>query len=595
MGNNNKKVIILPYSLSVRELAGLLETNTVTVIRILMGNGVMANINQTIDFDTAAIVSTELGFEPKLQEEETRAEEDEGEIPQWRRTIMGENERDLEERPPVITILGHVDHGKTTLLDAIRKTRVAIGEVGGITQHIQAYQVVHENKLITFVDTPGHAAFSQMRARGAQGADIVILVVAADDGVQSQTREALSHAKAAQVPIIVAITKIDKVDANIDLVKTQLADLGLTPDDWGGKTFFVPVSAKTNKNLDELLATILVVAESLMIKANPKGTCMGTVVEARLDPKQGHMVTLLVQNGTLKVGDVVVAGEGTGKLKAITDQRNKRINKVGPSTPAMVMGLDALPSAGDIFKVVATEREGRQIVAARRNEREAKRFNRRATLEEVFQRMKAGETKELRLLLKSDVQGSLDPIIVELEKLGKNHPEIQVKVLHADAGNISESDVMLAAASEAIVLGFNVEIDNGARRLAEVEGVSVRIYKIIYRLIEDVEMALTGMLEPELVEKVVGRANVLAVFKVSKGGAAAGCRILEGEFQRNGRIRVLRGGKEVFSGEIASIRRERDEVREVRSGMECGITVKDFQDFLPNDVLESFVMERFGG
>jgi len=594
MGKKEDKNIQLPYSITVRELAGLLDTSAVQVIKILMSNGVMASINQTIDFDTAAVVATELGFEPQLEQEEEVVEEV-GEMPLWRRVILTEDSKNLSARPPVITILGHVDHGKTTLLDAIRNTDVAGGEVGGITQHIGAYQITHNGRALTFLDTPGHAAFSSMRARGAQGADIVVLVVAADDGVQPQTREAANHAKAAQVPIIVALNKIDKADANQDRVKRQLSEIGLQPDEWEGNTFVMPVSAKGRIGLEDLLETILLVADNLTIKANPKGQCIGTVVEARLEKGRGPLATMLVQNGTLKVGDVVVAGEAVGKIKAMFDQRQKRVTKAPPSTPVVVMGLSSLPEAGDLFQVVPSEKEGRLMVAERKAEREAKKNVKRATLEELFDRYKSGESKELRLILKADVQGSLEPITNELDKLSKQQKDISVKVLHAETGNVTESDIMLAAASNAVVMGFAVGIDQGARRLADTEGVSIRLYNIIYRLVEDVEKALKGLLEPELVERVIGKAAVLAVFKVSKGGTAAGCRILDGEFRRNAPVRLMRAGQEVITTEISSIRREKDDVREVREGMECGITFKNFEEFEVGDLLECFVMEKFGG
>ena len=594
MGKKEDKNIQLPYSIIVRELAGLLDTSAVQVIKILMSNGVMASINQTIDFDTAAVVATELGFEPQLEQEEEVVEEV-GEMPLWRRVILTEDSKNLSARPPVITILGHVDHGKTTLLDAIRNTDVAGGEVGGITQHIGAYQITHNGRALTFLDTPGHAAFSSMRARGAQGADIVVLVVAADDGVQPQTREAANHAKAAQVPIIVALNKIDKADANQDRVKRQLSEIGLQPDEWEGNTFVMPVSAKGRIGLEDLLETILLVADNLTIKANPKGQCIGTVVEARLEKGRGPLATMLVQNGTLKVGDVVVAGEAVGKIKAMFDQRQKRVTKAPPSTPVVVMGLSSLPEAGDLFQVVPSEKEGRLMVAERKAEREAKKNVKRATLEELFDRYKSGESKELRLILKADVQGSLEPITNELDKLSKQQKDISVKVLHAETGNVTESDIMLAAASNAVVMGFAVGIDQGARRLADTEGVSIRLYNIIYRLVEDVEKALKGLLEPELVERVIGKAAVLAVFKVSKGGTAAGCRILDGEFRRNAPVRLMRAGQEVITTEISSIHREKDDVREVREGMECGITFKNFEEFEVGDLLECFVMEKFGG
>lgn len=593
MGTDNKKIIQLPYTQTVRDLAAALSTSAVQVIKILMANGVMASINQQVDFDTAAVVATELGFEPQMEQEEEVVEEV-GELPLWRQLIADEDPALLEDRPPVVTILGHVDHGKTTLLDAIRDTDVAGGEVGGITQHIGAYQVKHKDRVITFLDTPGHAAFSSMRARGAQGADIVILVVAADDGVQPQTREAANHAKAAQVPIVVALNKIDRAEANPDRAKRQLADIGLQPDEWEGDTFVVPVSAKEKLNLEDLLETIILVADNLTIKANPKGKCIGTVVEAKLDKTTGPMATLLIQNGTLKVGDVVIAGEGYGKVKAMFDQRRKRIGKGTPSTPVVIMGLNALPEAGDLFQVVPNEREARAIVAERRAVREAKQHSKRATLEELFSRVKAGELRELRLILKADVQGSLEPIVNSIDELSKKEKDIRIKVLHAETGNITESDIMLAAASDAVVLGFDVDTDQGARRLAETEGVSIRLYNIIYRLLEDLEKALKGLLEPEMVEKVTGKAQVLALFRVSKGGTAAGCRVTSGEIRRNCQIRVKRNNEEIFSGEVLSIKREKEDVREVREGMECGITIKNFQGYEVGDVIEGFVIEQFG-
>lgn len=595
MSNDGKKTITLPYSLSVRELANQLDTSAVQVIKILMSNGVMASINQQIDFDTAAVVATELGYTPQVQQEEEVQEEETGEVPLWRRVILEEDPAKLVDRPPVITILGHVDHGKTTLLDAIRHTNVAEGEAGGITQHIGAYQVTHNGRLITFLDTPGHAAFTSMRARGAQGADIVVLVVAADDGVQPQTREAANHAKAAKVPIIVALNKIDKPDANPDLVKRQLAEIGLQPDEWEGDTFVVPVSAKMKQGLDDLLETILLVADNMMIKANPKGKCIGTVVEAKLEKTTGPMATLLVQNGTLRVGDVVVAGESWGKIKAMFDQRNKRIKEAPPSTPVVIMGLDQLPEAGDLFQVVSSEREARQIVQERIAQREAKRSAKRATLEELFARFKSGETKELRLILKADVYGSLEPIVNSLEELGKKEKDMAINVLHAEAGNITESDVMLAAASDAIILGFNVESDQDVRHIAENEGVSIRIYNIIYRLLEDVEKALKGLLEPEMVENVIGKAEVLATFRISKSSIVAGCRVLEGEIRRNASVRVIRDDQVIHTGEVASLKREKDDVREVRAGMEFGIAIKNFNDVKIGDIIECFVMEQFGG
>ncbi len=594
MGDDGNKILQIPYSLTVRELGVLTNESAIKVIKILMANGVMASINQQIDFETAAVVASELGFEPEMEHTEEVVEKI-GELPLWRKLIADEDPSLLENRAPVVTILGHVDHGKTTLLDAIRHTDVASGEAGGITQHIGAYQVVHNDHQITFLDTPGHAAFSAMRARGAQGADIVVLVVAADDGVKPQTKEAANHAKAANVPIIVALNKTDKSDANPELAKTQLSEIGLVPDDWDGDTIVVPVSAKNKEGLDDLLEAILLVADTREIQANPKGQCIGTVVEANLDKNTGPMATLLVQNGTLKVGDVVISGESQGKIKAMFDQRNKRVTKVGPSTPVVVMGLNTLPDAGDLFQVAENEKKARSIVAERKLDREEKRSTKRVTLEELFAKYKSGMAKELCLILKADVQGSLEPIINELNNLDKVDKELTVKILHAETGNVTESDVMLAAASEAIVIGFAVTADAASRRLAETEGVSIRLYEIIYRLIEDIEKALQGLLEPEMVEKTIGKANVLAVFQVSKQGNAAGCKVVSGELRRNAKVRVLRDGKEIFSGDMAALKREKDDAKEVREGMECGISIKNFSDFQAGDEIEGFIIEKFGG
>jgi len=594
MGEDGKKNIEIPYSLTVRELAVLVDNSPIQVIKVLMANGVMASINQQIDFDTAAVVATELGFEPQLEQTEDEVKEV-GEVPLWRRLIEDEDPALLENRPPIVTILGHVDHGKTTLLDAIRHTDVAGGEAGGITQHIGAYQIERNKRLITFLDTPGHAAFTAMRARGAQGADIVVLVVAADDGVMPQTREAANHAKAAQVPVIVALNKIDKPDANLELAKRQLSEIELTPDEWDGDTIVVPVSAKQKQGLEDLLEAILLVADNNTIKANSGGHCIGTVVEAELRKTTGPMVTLLVQNGTLKLGDIVVAGESYGRLKAMFDQRSQRIKEAAPSMPVVVMGLNDLPQAGDLFQIVGSEKEARAIVEKRKEEQKSRQHSKRATLEELFANYKSGQAKELRIILKADVQGSLEPIINSLEDIGKQQKEINVNILHAETGNVTESDVILAAASDAIVFGFNVSADVSSRRLADTEGVSIRIYEIIYRLLEDVEKALKGLLEPEMVEKQIGRANVLAMFKVSKHGTAAGCRVIDGELKRNAHVRVLRDNKAIFTGEMASLKREKEDVRDVREGMECGVALKGFSEFEIGDVLECFVIEKFGG
>ena len=592
MSDNQIKKIILPFNISVRDLAEELEASPIDVIKVLMANGVMASINQTVDFDTAAVVASELGFEPELEKIEEETVEEKGEVPLWRRVIADEDEEDLKSRPPVITILGHVDHGKTTLLDAIRHANVAGGEEGGITQHIGAYQVEHKGRKITFLDTPGHAAFTSMRARGAKGADIVILVVAADDGVMPQTREAASHAKAARVPIIVALNKMDLASANPELVKRQLSEIDLVPDDWDGDTIIVPVSATKKKGLDDLMEAILLVADNNEIKANPNGEVLGTVVEAELDRFRGVMATLLLQNGTIEVGDTILAGSVHGRIKAMFDFLGNRIKKAGPSTPIAVMGLSGVPKAGDTFRVVESEKEARAIVEEIESQKDIQYMTHRATLEDLFASLQKGETQELRLIVKADVQGSLEPVVNSIKDIDEKQPEVSIEILHQETGNISESDVMLATASNAIVIGFAVEADNAAERLAEKEGVSIRLYTIIYRLIEDIDKALKGMLEPEMVEKTIGQAKVLATFQVSRFKVAAGCRVIDGEIRRNGIIRVVRGSKILFSGAIGSLKRGKDDVREVREGFECGIALKQFHEFEEGDLLECYIMEE---
>jgi translation initiation factor IF-2 len=586
--NGNK--IELPANIVIRDLASRIGKSPIDLIKKLMSNGVMATINQTIDFDTAAIVVGEYGFEAILETVNEVEKEEVGEIPHWRQMIAGETSSLLKPRPPVVTILGHVDHGKTSLLDAIRQTEVAAGEAGGITQHIGAYQVEKKGRLITFLDTPGHAAFTQMRARGAQGADIVVLVVAADDGVMPQTREAIAHAKAARVPLLVALNKVDKANANPDRVKQQLAELELVPDDWGGTTMVVPVSAKQHKGIDDLLEGILLVADSSEIKANPGGKVIGTVIEAELDKAKGVMATLLVQNGTLEAGDIVVAGTAYGKLRAITDYKGKTIKKAGPSTPIAVMGLSGMPSAGDIFQVVKSEKEARSIVSERAEAAKTlSQTKKKVSLEDLFANVQAGEAKGLNLIIKADVQGSLDPIVNELNKLGEG--EIGLHILHAETGNIGNNDVMLASASKAIIIGFNVQADVDGRRLAEKEGVDIRLYEIIYRMTEDIEKALSGMLKPKLVEKTIGRAQVLDVFSASKFGKVAGCKVVEGELKRGARVRLFRAADMIYEGDLSSLRHEKDDVKEIRQGYECGVGFKSFNDIQPGDQLICYVVE----
>ena len=589
--NGNGSRIELPASIAVRDLAQMIEKSPIEIIKKLMTNGVMATINQPVDFDTAAIVVAEYGFEAAPETVAEVVKEEVGEVPLWRRMIAGEEASQLKARPPVVTILGHVDHGKTSLLDAIRQTDVAAGEAGGITQHIGAYQVELKGRTISFLDTPGHAAFTAMRARGAQGADIVILVVAADDGVMPQTKEAIAHAKAARVPIVVALNKVDKPNANPERVKQQLAEQELVPDDWGGQTLVVSVSAKQKQGISDLLEGVLLVADNADIRANPNGKVIGTIIEGELDKSKGVVATLLVQNGTLQAGDIVVAGTTYGRIKAMNDYRGKPVKKAGPSTPALVMGLSDVPSAGDIFEVVESDREAREIVTERLEAIKKKSQERKkVSLEDLFTAYEKGEAKSLNLVLKADVQGSLEPILNELDKLGKG--EIAINVLYSETGNIGENDVMLASASKAIILGFSVQAEVPARRLAETEGVDVRLYDIIYRLTEDIEKALKGMLAPEFVEKHIGKAQVLKVFGISKIGKIAGCRVLEGELRRNGKVRMKRGADIVFEGDLSSLKHEKEDVREVRTGFECGVGFRNFHDIEPGDIIECYVLEK---
>lgn len=590
MSENGHTTIELPTSLTVRELAERIEASPIDVIKQLMANGVMANINQQIDFDTAAIVIAEFGYEAQPQAAPLAEAEEPAELPHWRRMVGDEDPSKLVTRPPVVTILGHVDHGKTTLLDAIRKTEVAAGEAGGITQHIGAYQVHHNDRLITFLDTPGHAAFTAMRARGAQGADIAVLVVAADDGVMPQTREALAHAKAARVPLVVALNKVDKANANPDRVKQELSELGLVPDDWDGDTMVVPVSAKQGTGVDDLLEAVLLVADSNQIQANPEGRVLGTVIEAELDKSKGVVATLLVQNGTLRLGDTVLVGTASGRVRAMFDHQGNPVEEAGPSMPAAVLGLSDVPMAGELFEVVESERDAKAAIEqrlAKTAERESRQQP--LSLEQVFEAYQAGEAKELNLVVKADVQGSLEPIVSSLEELDVGG--IGINVLHAATGNIGENDVMLAAASEAIIIGFNVTADGPARRVAETEGVDVRLYDVIYRLTEDIEKALKGMLEPVKRKVDVGRAEVLQLFRIPKIGHIAGCRVLEGEIRRNAGVRVVRGKETVFDGQIASLKHEKDDVREIREGFECGIGLKGFDDFEVGDFLIAYTEE----
>jgi translation initiation factor IF-2 len=592
MSEDGRKVLEIPSTLTVRDLAERLSISPIEIIKKLMANGVMANINQQIDYDTAAIVMEEFGYDAKpLEVAAPEAGEEKESTAGWRRLIGDEDPSSLITRPPVVAILGHVDHGKTSLLDAIRKTNVAEGEAGGITQHIGAYQVRHKDRLITFLDTPGHAAFTAMRARGAQGADIAILVVAADDGVMPQTREALAHIKAARVPVLVALNKIDRPNANPERVKQELSDAGLTTDEWGGETMVVPVSAKQGTGLPDLLEAIVLTADSTEIKANPKGKVLGTVIEAELDRTRGPVATLLVQNGTLRVGDVVLAGTALGKVRAMFDYQGKPIQQAAPSTPVSVTGLADVPTAGELFTLAASEKEARAQVAERSSAAPGQeRRSTPLTLDQVFAAYQSGKAQELRLIVKADVQGSLEPIISSLSGLSAG--DIKVNILHAATGNIGNDDVMLAAASEAIIVGFSVMADPSARRLAEAEGVDLRVYDIIYRLTEDIEKALKGMLAPEVHKVISGRAEVRAVFRIPRLGNIAGCLVVEGDMKRNARCRVVRSGAEIYDGAVTSLKHEKEDEREIHAGYECGIGVKGFTEFQPGDVLECYAEEE---
>ncbi len=586
-------VIEIPDFLTVRQLAELLEVSPIDVIKELMSAGVMANINQEIDYETAAIVAQEMGFEP-IEESEVVAEEaaEEGPTPLWERFYAGEKPEDLEPRPPVVTTLGHVDHGKTSLLDAIRQADVAGGEAGGITQHIGAYRVDHEGQTITFIDTPGHEAFTEMRARGAHTTDIAILVVAADDGVMPQTVEAINHARAARVPIVVALNKMDLPTAQPEKTKQELSEHDLVPDDWGGDTLCIPVSAKVKTGLGDLLDAILLVAEvSDQIKANPNRPAMGSVLEGRLDRTRGATATVLVQNGTLHVGDDIVTGLTCGRVRQMMDEYGNPIEEAGPSTPAVILGLSDVPDAGEVFEVVPETCIARDIVSEREEELQAQAPGpiRTFTLDDFASRIKAGRAKELNLIVKTDAQGSIDPIVSSLEQLGDE--ELKVNILHAAAGGIGKSDVNLAIASHAIIVGFNVRPDPAARRMAETEGVDIRTYDIIYKLIDEVDQALKGLLEPTYVKVLVGEAVVRDTFNIPDLGTVAGCYVRKGEARRNAKVRVVRDGSTRHDGPVSSLKRFAEDVREVRKGYECGVGVAGFDDFHVGDVLQ-FYEER---
>lgn len=572
--------ITVPDSLSVRELADKLKRNPAEIMKKLMGLGIMAAINQEIDYETAEIVATE--YDVVVEKEKTREEELLQEIV--------DDEKHLEARPPVVTVMGHVDHGKTSLLDAIRETNVVSSEAGGITQHIGAYQVEIDGEKITFIDTPGHEAFTAMRARGAQATDIAILVVAADDGVMPQTVEAINHAKAAGVPIIVAVNKIDKPDANPDRVKQQLTEYNLVAEEWGGDTIMVPVSAKTGHGIEHLLEMILLVAEMRELSANPNRPAEGVVIEGRLDKGRGPVATVLVQKGTLKVGDSLLCGLTWGKVRAMTDDRGKRVDEAPPSCPVEVIGIEEVPMAGDTFRVV-DEKVAKQVSSLRldQKKREEQMRTVKVSLDDLFKHIQEGEVKELNIIIKGDVQGSIEALTQSLLRISTD--EVKVNVIHSGVGAITETDVMLASASKAIIIGFNVRPDSKARKYAENENIDVRLYRVIYEAIDDVKKAMAGLLEPEHREVFQGRAEVRAVFRVPKVGNVAGCYILEGKINRNSRVRVLRDGVILFEGSLGSLKRFKDDVREVVEGYECGMGVEGFNDIKEGDIIEAYTIE----
>lgn len=585
------KRIIIPDKISIKDLGEKINIEPSKIIKELFEEGIIATINQQISKKDASRIAKKYGFEVVLQ--------DDKEIDNTIDTIDINDIEDQEEeenfvnRPPIVTVMGHVDHGKTSLLDAIRKANVTASEAGGITQHIGAYQVTINGKKIVFLDTPGHEAFTEMRARGAKVTDVAVLVVAADDGVMPQTIEAINHAKAANIPIIVAINKIDKPNANPDRVKQQLSEYGLIPEDWGGDTVCVPVSAINKKGINTLLEMILLVAEMCELKANPKTNAVGTIIEAKLDKGRGPVATVIVQKGTLYIGDAIVAGTAYGRVRAMIDDKGKRLKEAGPSVPVEVLGLSDVPNAGDLLYTVKDEKLARQIAEKRKEkqkESELKQANQKVTLDKLFQKIQKGEVKELNIIIKGDVQGSVEALIRALEKL--SYDKVKVKVIHGAVGSVTESDVMLASASNAIIIGFNVRPEPNAKKIAEKEKVDIRTYRVIYNVIDDIELAMKGMLEPSFREAVIGRAEVRATFKVPGVGIVAGCYVLEGQITRNSLIRVIRDGIIVYEGKLDSLKRFKDDVKEVNEGYECGIGLEKFNDIKEGDILEAVITEK---
>ncbi len=577
--------IKVPEEITVGDLASLLRMTATEVIKKLMSLGVMASVNEVIDYDTAEIVATELGAKVEKQVvvsiEEQIIEEDD------------ENDENAVKRPPVVCVMGHVDHGKTSILDAIRHTDVTSTEAGGITQHIGAYQVEANGEKITFLDTPGHAAFTAMRARGAMATDIAVLVVAADDGIMPQTIEAINHAKAAGVEIIVAINKMDKEGANPDRVLQQLTEHELVPEEWGGNVICVPVSAKTKMGIDKLLETILLVAEMQELKANPDRTAKGTVIEAKLDKGRGPIATLLVQNGTLHAGDVIVAGMAVGKVRAMTDYRGRKVNAAGPSVPVEIMGLDSAPMSGDGFNAVSDERLARQLVEQRKEAAKEEEFSafHKVTLDTLFDTLQAGELKAFNVVIKADVQGSVEAVKQSLLKI--ENDEVQVHVIHGAVGSVSESDVMLAAASNAIIVAFNTGVDPVAKENADRDGVEIRSYNIIYDAIEEIEAAMRGMRAPKYRDVDTGTAEVREVYKISSAGTIAGSLVTSGNIRREGKVRLVRDGKQLADVPLKGLKRFKDDVKDVSSGYECGISLEGWDDIQPGDVLECYVVEEY--
>ncbi|GGA96514.1 translation initiation factor IF-2 [Macrococcus hajekii] len=572
--------------ITVGDLADKLNKDAAEIVKNLFMVGIMANINQALTEEAIELICDEYGVEAELEviidatDLETYFED------------VDANEEDKEERPPVVTIMGHVDHGKTTLLDSIRNTRVTAGEAGGITQHIGAYQIVNEGKKITFLDTPGHAAFTTMRARGAQVTDITILVVAADDGVMPQTVEAINHAKAAEVPIIVAVNKVDKPTANPDRVMQELGEHGLYPEDWGGDTIFVQLSALTGDGIDNLLEMIQLVTEVEELKANPKRTALGTVIEAELDKSRGPAASLLVQDGTLEIGDSIVVGNTFGRVRAMVNDLGKRIKTAGPSTPVEITGLQDVPLAGDRFVVFKDEKKARRIGEARQQQNimAQRQESQKVSLDNLFEQMKQGEMKDLNVIIKGDVQGSVEALAASLMKIDVEG--VNVRIIHTAVGAINESDVTLASASNGIIIGFNVRPDINAKRAAEAEKVDMRLHRIIYKVIEEIEFAMKGMLDPEFEEKVIGQAEVRQTINISKVGTVAGSYVTEGKITRDASVRIIRDGIVVYEGEVDALRRFKDDVKEVAQGYECGITIEKFNDIKEGDIFEAFVMEE---